>query len=130
MDMIRIGAAGITGVLLAVQLKQMKSEYAVYVSLAACIFIFYFAVGTSFSIITRTMETIQSYLSIQNVYLQTLLKIAGITYVSEFSAAICKDTGYQAIASQIEVFGKLTILAVSMPILLSLLETMKGFLGM
>ena len=29
MDMIRIGAAGITGVLLAVQLKQMKSEYAV-----------------------------------------------------------------------------------------------------
>ena len=127
MDMIRIGAAGITGVLLAVQLKQMKSEYAVYVSLAACIF--YFAVGR-LSIITRTMETIQSYLSIQNVYLQTLLKIAGITYVSEFSAAICKDTGYQAIASQIEVFGKLTILAVSMPILLSLLETMKGFLGM
>ena len=117
MDMIRIGAAGITGVLLAVQLKQMKSEYAVYVSLAACIFIFYFAVGR-LSIITRTMETIQSYLSIQNVYLQTLLKIAGITYVSEFSAAICKDT------------GKLTILAVSMPILLSLLETMKGFLGM
>ena len=116
MDMIRIGAAGITGVLLAVQLKQMKSEYA-------------FAVGR-LSIITRTMETIQSYLSIQNVYLQTLLKIAGITYVSEFSAAICKDTGYQAIASQIEVFGKLTILAVSMPILLSLLETMKGFLGM
>lgn len=50
--------------------------------------------------------------------------------MSEFSAAICKDTGYQAIASQIEVFGKLTILAVSMPILLSLLETMKGFLGM
>ena len=115
--------------MLAVQLKQMKSEYAVYVSLAACIFIFYFAVGR-LSIITRTMETIQSYLSIQNVYLQTLLKIAGITYVSEFSAAICKDTGYQAIASQIEVFGKLTILAVSMPILLSLLETMKGFLGM
>ena len=74
MDMIRIGAAGITGVLLAVQLKQMKSEYAVYVSLAACIFIFYFAVGR-LSIITRTMETIQSYLSIQNVYLQTLLKI-------------------------------------------------------
>ena len=40
MDMIRIGAAGITGVLLAVQLKQMKSEYAVYVSLAACILFF------------------------------------------------------------------------------------------
>ena len=39
------------------------------------------------------------------------------------------DAGYQAIAGQIEIFGKLTILAVSMPILLALLENMKGFLG-
>lgn len=128
MDMIKIGAAGITGVLLAIQLKHLKSEYAVYVSLAACIFIFYYAVK-KLHIITDTIETIQGYLSIKAVYLQTLLKIAGITYVSEFSSAICKDTGYQAIANQIEIFGKLTILAVSMPILLSLLETMKGFLG-
>ena len=128
MDMIKIGAAGIAGVLLAVQLKNQKSEYGVYVSLAACIFIFYYAVN-KLHIITETLEIIQDYLSVRTVYLQTLLKIAGITYVSEFASAICKDTGYQAIAGQIEVFGKLTILAVSMPILLSLLETMKGFLG-
>lgn len=128
MDMIKIGAAGIAGVLLAVQLKQQKTEFGTYVSLAACIFIFYYAVG-KLHIITETIETIQGYLSINGIYLKTLLKIAGITYVSEFASAICKDTGYQAIAGQIEIFGKLTILAVSMPILLSLLETMKGFLG-
>ena len=128
MDMIKIGAAGITGVLLAVQLKHMKSEYALYVSLAAWIFIFYYAVH-KLHIITETIETIQDQLSIRPVYLKTLLKIAGITYVAEFSSAICKDAGYQAISGQIEVFGKLTILAFSMPILLSLLENMKGFLG-
>ncbi len=128
MDMIKIGAAGIAGVLLAVQLKHQKSEYAVYVSLAACVFIFYYAVS-KLHVITQTIETIQGYLSIDAVYTQTLLKIAGITYISEFASAVCKDTGHQAIASQIEIFGKLTILAVSMPILLSLLETMRGFIG-
>lgn len=128
MDMIKIGAAGIAGVLLAVQLKQQKAEFGVYVSLAACIFIFYYSVS-KLHIITETIETIRGYLSISGIYLKTLLKIAGITYISEFASAICKDTGYQAVSAQIEVFGKLTILAVSMPILLSLLETMRGFLG-
>ena len=128
MDIVKIGAAGIAGVLLAVLLKHQKSDYAVYVSLAACVFIFYYAVG-KLHVITETIETIQGYLTIDAVYMQTLLKIAGITYISEFASAVCRDTGYQAIASQIEIFGKLTILAVSMPVLLSLLETMRGFLG-
>lgn len=47
----------------------------------------------------------------------------GITYISEFSADICKDAGHQAIASQIQIFGKLTIMAVSMPVFVNLLDT-------
>ena len=57
-----------------------------------------------------------------------MLKMIGITYISEFSSSICKDTGYQTIAVQIEVFSKLTILAMGMPILLALLETIQEFL--
>ena len=53
----------------------------------------------------------------------------GITYIAEFSAGICKDAGYGALGTQIEIFGKLSILAVSMPILLALLETLKVFLS-
>ena len=62
------------------------------------------------------------------VYLTILLKIAGITYIAEFASGICRDAGYGAIGSQIEIFGKLSILAVSMPIVLALLETMQSFL--
>ena len=54
-----------------------------------------------------------------------LLKMAGVTYVAEFASGICKDAGYQNIAVQIEIFTKLTILAIGMPVLLSLLE-LKG----
>ena len=45
-----------------------------------------------------------------------------------FSSGICKDAGYQAIAAQIEIFGKLAILVVGMPVLLALLETIQEFL--
>ena len=57
------------------------------------------------------------------------MKIIGITYIAEFSADICKDAGYGTLASQIGIFSKLSILAVSMPVLSALLQTIHGFLG-
>ena len=62
-------------------------------------------------------------------YVGTLVKMLGITYVAEFSSSICKDAGYQTIAQQIEIFGKLAILVLSMPVLLALLDTIKDFLS-
>jgi stage III sporulation protein AD len=51
-----------------------------------------------------------------------------VTYVAEFASGICKDAGYQNIAVQIEIFTKLTILAIGMPVLLALLELIGDFL--
>ncbi|MFP9036153.1 SpoIIIAC/SpoIIIAD family protein [Enterococcus faecalis] len=51
-----------------------------------------------------------------------------MTYIAEFATGICKDAGYSTIGSQIEIFSKLTILALSMPILEALLVTIKEFL--
>ena len=62
-------------------------------------------------------------------YLHALMKMIGITYVGQFSAGLCKDAGYSAIAGQIEIFSKLSILAISMPILMALMDTIQGFLS-
>ena len=72
---------------------------------------------------------IQDSISIQTSYIQALLKIIGITYISEFAADICRDAGYTAVAGQIGVFARLSVLAVSMPIVTALLDTIGGFLG-
>ncbi len=61
-------------------------------------------------------------------YLSTLLKMVGITYVGEFASSVCKDSGYQTIASQIELFSKLSILVLSVPVLTALLQTIQEFL--
>lgn len=72
---------------------------------------------------------VQSYIKINSVYISALMKMIGITYIAEFASGICKDAGYGSLGSQIEIFGKLSILAVSMPILLALMETVQGFLS-
>jgi len=127
MTVITIGIVGITAVLLAVQFKGVKSEYGTYLAAAAGCFIFFYGVSKLESIMDA-MKQLQEFIHINRVYLTTLLKMVGITYIAEFASGICKDSGYGAIGSQIEIFGKLSILAVSMPILLALMETLQGFL--
>ncbi len=73
------------------------------------------------SAIRETLELVGSFVKIDAVYLTAMLKILGVTYLAEFAAAICKDAGYQTIAGQIEVFARLSILAIGMPILKALL---------
>ena len=74
------------------------------------------------------LNEINSVAGVDNDYWKTLWKILGITYAAEFSSAICKDAGYQTIALQIEVFAKITILVLSLPVLSALLQTIRGFL--
>lgn len=127
MNIIRIALIGVVGALLAIQFKSGKSEYGIYISVGISIVIL-FSILSRLELILDTMKQISSFISIGPSYITTLLKILGVTYVAEFASVICKDAGYQNIASQIEIFGKLTILALSMPILLALLETIQAFL--
>jgi stage III sporulation protein AD len=98
----------------------------VYLAAAAGSLIFFYGL-TKMSVILDAMRRIRELVQINPVYLTTLLKMTGVTYIAEFSAGICKDAGYGALAGQIEIFGKLSILALSMPIVLALLETLQGF---
>ena len=128
MNMIQIGIIGVAGTLLAVQFKSGKSEYGIYISVALSLVIFFAIIGR-LEVIIDALRTIANYINMDNAYIGTLIKMLGITYVAEFSAGICKDAGYQTIALQIEIFGKLAVLVLSMPVLMALLNTIKDFLS-
>ena len=127
MNIIQAGILGVVGILLAVQLKQEKSEVAVYLSIGISLLIF-FGILDSIEVLVVTVTDISHFIQIDSSYIVTLIKMLGITYIAEFSAGLCKDAGYSAIATQIEMFGKLTILVLSLPILLALLRTIQEFL--
>ena len=128
MNVMQIGIVGVTGALLAVQFKGGKTEYGIFMSVAVSIFLFACIVDRH-EIFLSTVEQIGSYIDMDTGYLSTMFKMIGVTYIAEFSSGICKDAGYQTIAVQIEIFSKLTILALGMPVLLALLETVREFLA-
>lgn len=60
---------------------------------------------------------------VNSIYVETILKIIGIAYIAEFASQISKDAGQGSIASKIELGGKILILAMAIPILTVLVET-------
>lgn len=128
MDVVKIVMLGFTGVFLGLVLKGSKPEYSVYISLAVGILIFMY-MAQKLSYLFSSVLKIQDYLPLEEKYLSTLLKIIGVTYIGQFSSNICKDAGYGSIAGQIEIFTKLYIMVLSLPVLLALLEAISGFLS-
>ena len=128
MSVLTIGILGIAGALLAVELKGLKGEYGIYLVAAVGLVIFFYGI-TKLKTVIETIRQVQSYIRLNRMYLEVLLKMIGISYIAEFSSGICKDAGYGSLGSQIEIFGKLSVLAVSMPILLALLDTVQQFLA-
>lgn len=122
----KIAILGVMAVLLAIPLKQIKPEFGMLLIMTACLLIGVLALWKIRDVISF-IRTLDDYLGENGIYLKLLLKMIGITYVAEFGANLCRDAGYHAVAQQIEFYGKLTILAVSMPILMSLFELLSGF---
>ncbi len=127
MTLFKVAVFGICAALLALGFKSVKGEYSSLISLAAGGIIFTFILVRLESVI-ELIRQISGYISVNDQYIGILIKVIGVSYICEFSSSLCRDAGYSAIASQIETAGKLTILVMSMPILLSLLDTVESFL--
>lgn len=127
-EIVKIGILGVAGVLIALQFKTNKPEISLYIGFAVCIVIFTFSIEGLFRIIKR-MELLQTYISAGDSYFKLLFKAVGITYICDFCASVCKDAGYSAIAGQIEIFGKLSVLFMGMPVLAAIIENISSIAG-
>ncbi len=126
MELVKIGLFGIVGVLVALQFKQQKAEVSMYIGLAVALIMFHYVLSWMF-VALEQFEAFQKYIGQGSEYLKVLLKVVGITYICEFSSGICKDAGYQSVATQIELLGKLSVLFSGLPILFAMVKQMEGF---
>lgn len=127
MDIVRVSLLGVCGVILGFLLKGTKPEYAVFITMGIGVIILGLAVG-KLNYLFETLEKLKETLPADSSFLSALVKMIGITYIGQFSSGICRDAGYQATGAQIELFCKLSVMVLSMPILLTLLETIQEFL--
>ena len=127
MDIIKIIGIGFIGVIIIILIKQYRPEFAMYVSIGAGILIFSIIAGKLSGII-EVLKSFTNKTSINNEFLTLLIKITGIAILTEFAVSICKDPWESAIASKVDLSGKVIIMSMSIPIMSSLLETIISIL--
>lgn len=123
----KIGIIGIVAAILATFLKKERAEVSTMIGIVTGVVIFFYILS-QLSVVTDFLSHILAKIDLEETYYFQLIKMLGVAYVAEFAASICKDAGHQSIAGMIELFAKLSIVTLSIPGLLFLVETLEMFL--
>ena len=128
MDIYKIVALSIVAVLLITILKSAKKDdFALIVTIITAVILFTLVLLKLESIVSL-LESLVQKSGINMEYLTLLLKVTGISYVIELTTNICKDAGNSAIASKVEMLGKISIVVLTIPILTSVISTVLNIL--
>ena len=121
MEIIKIIGIALIALIIIILLKQYKPDSVIYVSLITGVLILLLIMEQLTGII-GLLQDLAKKASVNSTFIALLLKITGIAILAEFAVSICKDSGESAIASKIEIGSKIVIIAMSIPIISSLLE--------
>src|SRR5699024_5722549 len=80
--------------------------------------------------ITKIIQLLQSLAQmaqVESIYIQTILKIIGIAYMTEFSANMMRDAGLSSVGANIELAGKIFILVLAIPIIEAVIQVILQF---
>jgi stage III sporulation protein AD len=122
MDILQIVGLGLVATFLTLIVKEQKPIFALVLATVTGIIIFLYLIGKIAEVIA-VLERMAVQANVNLVYLETVLKIIGIAYVAEFGAQVTRDAGQGAIASKIELAGKVLILVMAIPIITVIIET-------
>jgi stage III sporulation protein AD len=121
MQILQIIGIGIVAAVIIIVLRTQRPEIALQASIVTGMVIF-LLLASKISAVVEVLESFADRADIKPVYFTAVLKITGIAYITEFGAEVCKDAGEGSIASKIELAGKVTIVALAVPIITSLLD--------
>ncbi|HHZ05688.1 MAG TPA: stage III sporulation protein AD [Clostridiales bacterium] len=128
MNIIGLCALAITGALLALWLKNTTPSLSLLVTLAAGVVIFGVILSFIPSAVTKIQELITAT-GLSSQYGGILFKTLGICFLCQFSSDACRDAGQNALASKVELAGKLMIVILALPMVESITSTATTLIG-
>ncbi len=126
-EILQVVGMGLVATFLVLLVKEHNENIALLLTIFVSGAMFLFLVD-KISEVIRMIERIAISANVNIIYIETILKIIGIAYIAEFATQISKDAGQSAIASKIELGGKIIILAMAIPIMTTIIDTVIGLI--
>ncbi len=129
MEILKICVICIICAILAKVIAPTNHEIAALMSIAAVIVCAFYIVD-AISDVSSKLNLILDTVGIEKTYISSAFKALGICYVCELSSSSCRDSGESALASVIDISGKVAITLICIPLLDKLMEVVKNILEM
>lgn len=124
MEISKIVGIGLVGGVISILIRRAKPELSMMMPIAVSVIVLLGVIPYLRGIVEE-LRDLSAAAGINSAYLMVIIKMIGVSYLASFSAELCKDAGENAIASKIELGGKLIILAMSIPIITRLLDLVR-----
>lgn len=111
----------------AVMLRQYCREQSLMISLLTSVIV----IGAVISMLSPVIEQVTELFTeagISSSYISLIFKAAAICFITHITCEICRDSGENAIAAGAELWGRGAITLMSVPLIESLVTTIKDFL--
>lgn len=127
MEIIQIIGIAIISTILCLFIKKDRPEFANFIAITAGVIIL-LSVILKLNFIVEEINKLADRANIPSMYISLIIKLIGIAYIMEFAVSLCKDCGENNIASKLEFGGKIIIMSMSFPILLSIIDAIIGII--
>lgn len=114
--LIKIGAVAIVYVCISAILKSQRPEYVFLTRICAVILVFLFIVEDIAAFITNILSAFSAF-NINSAHISLLLKVVGISIVTDFICDTLKDNGEASLAGVVSISAKFMILYMALPML-------------
>ncbi len=113
-SLIKIALISFLYLILTSILKNQRTEYVFLIRISAVILIF-FVIADSISKFLIDVMSAFSVFNISSEHISALLKVVGITIVSDFVCDNLRDNGESSLAGVVSIASKFTILYMALP---------------
>lgn len=114
MDLVRVLGIGLTGTVLAMSLSRVQGAYGLLVALATGCVLLLLALGQTEELLSSLMRLSEEG-GVSSAYVRSLLRVLGLSALTEAGSRLCRDGGQSHIAFQVELCGRVLILYAVLP---------------
>lgn len=113
--------AVISAIFLIILIREVKAEYAIFAVIILGVFILMKTVPAVSEILIFTKKIIPS--NIEDSHIAVLYKAVGSAFLCQYVSDICRECGMDSISSKTEMFGKIYLTLLCLPLIETILDT-------
>ncbi len=127
MEFYKFALLGVVFSIVILIVKNQEKDIGILLSIAASVLLLFYILDSAISVMSEISEIFEG-VNLQEDLLLGVFKIIAIAYITEFACGICEETGSVQLSAKVRIFGKITVLAETLPLISNFISIVGGLL--